>query len=79
MNSHIFKLFAFVFVLVVFVLNPISAKPQAQQMPQMQGMSGASGMPNQGHMADAATMGIKVAKEFGQIAKDNIPNPHSMK
>lgn len=68
MNFHIFKLFAFVFLLVVFVFKPISAKPQTPPVPQM------PGMPNTGQMSNVAKTGIDVANGFAQTGMENMPS-----
>lgn len=72
MNFHIFKLFAFVFLLVVFVFKPISAKPQTPPVPQM------PEMPNSGQMLNVATTGMENAKGMAQTGMENMPSPHKI-
>lgn len=72
MNFNIFKLFGFVFVLMVLVFKPISAKPQIPEVPKM------PGMPDPGQMANTAASGVEIGKGFAQMGMDHIPSPPSM-
>lgn len=84
MNFHIFKLFAFVFVLVVFVFEPILAKPQMPSVPQVPQVTQVPpvpqmpGMPYASEMSNAATAGMGVGQGFAQTGMGNIPSSDSM-
>lgn len=78
MNFHIFKLFAFVFVLVVFVFEPILAKPQMPSVPQVPPVPQMPGMPYASEMSNAATAGMGAGQGFAQTGMGNIPSSDSM-
>lgn len=82
MNFHIFKLFTFVFVLMAFAFDSISAKPQMPDVPKMPGMPDPGKMMNTGMEAanagmEAANAGMEIGKGAAQMGMDHIPKADS--